>query len=426
MKEIIGNSIKDKQEEIFRILGFDYETFKNTANFEQKASDSFSKLQPKDAKLLVMKILQLNQLEFVEKRCREEYKILFDKGSQLKTQLTFLKENIREEIDPSLETNLLIEERSLEQDKIEWQKILTEIDELRQPAFQISQLEKTIKKFQDLDTCSECGQKVNPKHKQTIIKNKQEEIRLLKINKDYNLINKLELANTSYNNTITKLANVRNKLNTLKEKEEKIKQLLAIETKLQDELETIKQELDVYKELIEAFGKNGITSYIIDAVSPEIETIANDMLQKLDIDFSISIDTKKKLKSGEVSETFDINISNGKYVRPYYLFSGGESFLIDLALRIALSVILLRRKGCSNSTLIIDEGMGSLDTSNSKKVVALINMVQKSYGFKKVLLVTHVPQLQDQIQTKIEIKRIQNPYPHSEICYNKNEENKDD
>ena len=43
------------------------------------------------------------------------------------------------------------------------------------------------------------------------------------------------------------------------------------------------------------------------------------------------------------------------------LFSGGEAFRIDFALRIAISKLLARRAGTALQTLIIDEGFGSQD-----------------------------------------------------------------
>src|SRR5574340_979620 len=110
--EILGNNLKDKQEELIRILGFDYETFRNTANFEQGGADSFSKLTPKEAKLAVMKILQLSKFDVLEKRCREIYKGLYDKGLQLKTQIEYMDKNIdwkEEDVEPHVKRQTEIE-----------------------------------------------------------------------------------------------------------------------------------------------------------------------------------------------------------------------------------------------------------------------------------------------------------------------------
>jgi exonuclease SbcC len=105
--------------------------------------------------------------------------------------------------------------------------------------------------------------------------------------------------------------------------------------------------------------------------------------------------------------------------RPYYNYSGGEKFIIDLSLRIALSVILLRRKGCNNSTLIIDEGFGSLDNGNNDKVLKLISLIKEKFGFRRILVITHVTDIKDNLNKKIEVVKINKC---SELRYNINEE----
>ncbi len=58
-------------------------------------------------------------------------------------------------------------------------------------------------------------------------------------------------------------------------------------------------------------------------------------------------------------ETLDIKIADELGTRIYDMYSGGETFRIDLALRIAVSRLLVRRAGASMPILIIDEGLGT-------------------------------------------------------------------
>jgi exonuclease SbcC len=67
-------------------------------------------------------------------------------------------------------------------------------------------------------------------------------------------------------------------------------------------------------------------------------------------------------KKGEIAETLNIKIFEGHGTRDYEMFSGGEAFRIDFAIRIALSRLLARRAGAPLPTLIIDEGFGTQDT----------------------------------------------------------------
>ena len=101
---------------------------------------------------------------------------------------------------------------------------------------------------------------------------------------------------------------------------------------------------------------------LIEDAIPEIEQEANHLLAKLtNNQAQIFIESLRDLKKGGTKETLDIKISDAGGIRPYELFSGGEAFRIDFALRIAISKLLARRAGTALQTLIIDEGFGSQD-----------------------------------------------------------------
>jgi exonuclease SbcC len=206
-----------------------------------------------------------------------------------------------------------------------------------------------------------------------------------------------------------------NRFQVITEQNKKIQVVLKNKQNLEKRYEEIKKDLDTYKKLVIAFGKDGIPSYIIENAIPEIESIVNDLLNLLEVDMVIKLNMQKELKSGGTADTLDINIVTNGVSRPYYNYSGGEKFIIDLALRIALSTILLRRKGCNNSTLIIDEGFGSLDSINNDKVLKLIGLIKEKFRFKRILVITHIADIKENLDNKIEVVKINN---HSELRYN--------
>lgn len=401
MPEVIGNTLKETQEQLTKLLGFDYETFRNTANFEQGGSDSFSALTPKDAKLVVMKILQLSKFEQLEKICREKYRVLFEKGSGMKTQIEFMEKNLNLKVEDEAPYSVRKEQLTSQLQVLT--KDLEEVRQMEEHQANVNRIKKGIEQINSLDECPTCRQHVSEDHKKLVIYNIQKAITELEKTVDYNILDKTKLIKDSYTTTLTDIASNDTNLLAVKNNNIMIRRLVDDKQNLEKELNIVKEELGQYKNLIEAFGKNGIPSYIIQNTIPEITGIANDILQSLEVDFQVEIDTEKVLKTGEISDTLNISIRRGKYVRKYFNYSGGEKFLIDLSLRIALSLILLRRKGCNNSTLIIDEGLGALDKTNCPKVIKLINLVQERYGFQKVLLITHVEDIQDAIQNKITI-----------------------
>ena len=72
---------------------------------------------------------------------------------------------------------------------------------------------------------------------------------------------------------------------------------------------------------------------------------------------SVRFDTQRELKSGALRETLDIKISDEIGTRNYELYSGGEAFRVNFAIRISLSKLLARRSGAQLQTVVIDEGL---------------------------------------------------------------------
>jgi exonuclease SbcC len=85
------------------------------------------------------------------------------------------------------------------------------------------------------------------------------------------------------------------------------------------------------------------------------------------------------------------------------MFSGGEAFRINFAIRIALSRLLARRAGAPLPTLIIDEGFGTQDSTGMEKLKEAINSIQGD--FEKILVITHMDELKDAFPTRIDVTK---------------------
>jgi len=171
-------------------------------------------------------------------------------------------------------------------------------------------------------------------------------------------------------------------------------------------LEQVSKENEIYNELAAAFSKKGIQALIIETALPEVEEEANRMLARMtDNRMSVKMETQRELKTreGQLVETLDINIGDELGMRRYEMYSGGEAFRIDFALRIALSKLLARRAGAPLPTLIIDEGFGSQDSSGREKLVEAINSIQDD--FDKILVITHIEELKDAFPVRIEVTK---------------------
>ena len=193
----------------------------------------------------------------------------------------------------------------------------------------------------------------------------------------------------------------------LAELSEKLKQLddFAIEKDAKGTLLRSCSEAEgIYSELVKIFSKRGIQALIIEETIPEIENEANLLLGKMtDNRMSISLETQKDTKKGSTVETLDIKIADELGTRSYEMYSGGEAFRIDLALRIAISRLLVRRAGASMPILIIDEGFGTQDNAGIEKLVEAINSIQDD--FEKVFVITHLDEIKDRFPVLINITK---------------------
>lgn len=168
------------------------------------------------------------------------------------------------------------------------------------------------------------------------------------------------------------------------------------------DLKVLSEKIGTLEELCVAFGKQGVPAMIIEAAVPEIEQIANTLLGKMTGGrMNVRFDTQRELKSGDVRETLDIKLSDELGTRNYELYSGGETFRVNFAIRIALSKLLARRSGAQLQTIVIDEGFGTQDTVGRERLIEAINAIQDD--FKRVLVITHIEEMKDAFPTRINV-----------------------
>ena len=161
-----------------------------------------------------------------------------------------------------------------------------------------------------------------------------------------------------------------------------------------------------YKTLEKAFGKDGVPALLIEQAVPEIEELANDLLQQLSggtMSLTMNTQGAYKSKKDEVKETLDIMISDPYGTRAYEMFSGGEAFRINFSVRLALSRLLAQRAGSRLQTLVIDEGFGSQDDEGRARLAEAIAAVQND--FEKILVITHLSELKEAFPSRIEVEK---------------------
>jgi exonuclease SbcC len=172
----------------------------------------------------------------------------------------------------------------------------------------------------------------------------------------------------------------------------------------EQQISQAREQEALYVQLSQAFGKNGVPAMIIESAIPELEDAANHLLSRMtDGRMHLRLTTQRANVDGSNRETLDIEIADELGTRAYEMYSGGESFRINFALRVALSEMLARRAGAHLRTLFIDEGFGTQDDDGRNKLVEAITSIQEEFDL--ILVITHIDELRDAFPVHIVVEK---------------------
>ena len=174
-------------------------------------------------------------------------------------------------------------------------------------------------------------------------------------------------------------------------------------------LNALQDEQSIYQELAVAFGRQGVQAMLIETVVPRLEDETNVLLGRMtDNRMNVKLETQRERASGQGDprETLDIIVSDELGPRSYEMFSGGEAFRVNLAVRIALSKVLAQRMGAPLPTLFIDEGFGTQDAIGRERILDVISAIGND--FEKVLVITHLDDLKEAFPVSVEVQKGEN------------------
>ena len=163
------------------------------------------------------------------------------------------------------------------------------------------------------------------------------------------------------------------------------------------ELEAARAVRDEWKPISDLFGdmsgkkiQREIQSYVLMNVLGK----ANYYLKQLSDRYELSCE-------GLVLSVVDAN--EGYVVRPVNTLSGGEKFIVSLAL--ALGLAGMNDTGLGVDMLLIDEGFGTLSGEHLNSAIEVLERLNALTGTRKVGVISHVERLRERIRTHIEVAR---------------------
>ncbi|MDR1924292.1 MAG: AAA family ATPase [Planctomycetaceae bacterium] len=248
------------------------------------------------------------------------------------------------------------------------------------------------------------------------IKNERQKFTTLKENYEKKLNDEIEYAKTlaienepnetnfdinqlreNYNETGNKIKDVNIQIGILNEKLRSNNERQKDQEKKQAELNEIKKTYEISKKLDELIGGgNNGKKYREIVQSMTLGTLlhyANLQLAKM-------TDRYILLKNEESPLMIDIlDAYNGGEIRTTKNLSGGESFLVSLALALGLSSMVSER--IRVDSLFLDEGFGTLDEQTLEIALGVLDGLRQDG--KQIGIISHVQNIQQRIRSQIRI-----------------------
>ncbi len=112
--------------------------------------------------------------------------------------------------------------------------------------------------------------------------------------------------------------------------------------------------------------------------------------------------TEGRYSKVQLDEGYEIQVEDQGTMYPIDRFSGGESDLANLSLRLAISRIIADRTGAAPiNFLILDEIFGSQDPNRKRSVMAALSKL--STQFRQIFLITHIEDVKDSMNYVIRV-----------------------
>lgn len=177
---------------------------------------------------------------------------------------------------------------------------------------------------------------------------------------------------------------------------------LAHQKTLADERRAQHQKMQVYERLHQLFGSelnNKLQRYVQTITLQILLELANKRLHELNPRYQLE---KAALPGKNQELDFEvIDLYHASTRRRISTLSGGESFLVSLALALGLSDLASRKTRLD--TLFIDEGFGTLDPETLDMAMTALENLQASG--KMIALISHVGSIKERIGSRIELER---------------------
>ena len=171
---------------------------------------------------------------------------------------------------------------------------------------------------------------------------------------------------------------------------ERLKKNVDDVSKKEEEASVIEGEAARLTRLIGLFGDFRLQ--LIQKVRPRLAALASSFFERM---------TEGKYQGMELSEDYELSLLEEGNLYTIDRFSGGETDLANLSLRLAISELILESTGNELSFIILDEIFGSQDVIRKGLIMEALKEISRR--FRQILLITHVEEIKDSLENVIEV-----------------------
>ena len=377
------------------------ETYLKThRDYSKTISDSTIKLEE-----LKTKRIEILPIKISVEAKRESLQVLY---KQLTEKVEFSKKGLQKLLDSktekdTLKVNNIKEQKDLSEELIDLNSDLE--SKIKKSAFESKQaIEKAL--------LSQDDKLKYTKYKEIIKKGKLELNTLKEKNeKAISVLNASKNFETLEADCKLNLINFNSQKDALSAEKGEVKEAFRKDKEIKDRNKEVYKKIDeqdaictIWRTLFKIIGnsKDAFNVYVQRLTLKHLLDLANVHLYKLNKRYSLKMEDTYKPK-----EELNFNLIDHYQTDQARLVdtsSGGEKFIISLALALGLSD--LASKNVKIDSLFIDEGFGTLDINTLETVISTLETLQ-SQG-KMIGIISHVENLKERIPTQIQITKKSN------------------
>jgi DNA repair exonuclease SbcCD ATPase subunit len=211
----------------------------------------------------------------------------------------------------------------------------------------------------------------------------------------------------SYHNKLESIKGTLEKLRSVPEPSPRDAERKAINGKIKaqrDELLALQKEKNQLEDAVKIYSNAGVKSHVLDLKTPFLNERANKYLAMLSgPDMEVKFSTQTPKKDGEMTEKFDVQLTNTAGGGNYKANSEGEKKRADLSIALALQDLVMNNAESAVNFAVYDEVFDALDNVGAENVVTLLKERQKSVG--TIFVITHNDHLKPLFENVITVTK---------------------